>query len=682
MYAQTQQLPVSCEQIDGSTFNNNLPHGNDVWPQLNLPQTVDKQISSMIVATFRMLAQSRAAKSAIHCFAYNLLAQNRFNNQLMQEWCQRAVDFGEYLAMVQRAQPNEVIDKAATKIYLSLLFVTASNYPAVAQRCPAEIINGLQQVGQEFQAIQHDVMVYQRNRSTMMPMGGMQQMGYAGAPQGGVVMQGQQLPPINSQLSQYAVGQQVNLGNTLMPNPPTPTPTGGTGTRGSALYIGDQPAAPIQPQSWTAGQPLNASVAQPTPQPAPITPVGTGVQDDPDLVPPSSVDDIIMDPYAYTPKGFLVDVERKFDVIHAPGGVEIRPAYQTKWKRTVGDDQPYSVLYDPNRFVLFYVKWPDGAVKEKLVEVTEDMKYIQHELNDQLRARAIKPEGRVVASTRGIIDNDKPPVAIEEAVTQDHALDDRTERNPVVLDALFTNSTDLENEHEARQAVIEALELDETESIPAHEYTTVRFHALDISEECFEALDGIKAYKTLGMAANKLKSLLDNGVLPLRYYRFINDRLTEQVNTFLSDNLSLTGIRITDFVADIDELGPYLATKRGKAIQTVFESAADLILARSLNLAQEDNGDGTAYGVVDYAVNFQLSWAEADLISLNIEKEPVLVSNSSHPKVLQVVKDMLKRAIASGTVGHRRMRLITIDGVYLEVVRGMLVENAILLKRL
>lgn len=696
MYAQT-QLPVSCEQIDPTMINHNLPNGNDVFPPLRIPQAVPEQVIRSAIAMFRTILQTRASKTNLHCFVYNLMQSNRFNNPLFIEWCQRVVDFAEFLA-VQQGQMNtaqQVVEKSSGKIYMGALFIIASQYPAVAQRLDPAVLQSLQQAGQEFQHIQNDVAAFQRVRGMSSGMAGFpqQQPVYQQQP----MMGGAQLPPVGStmgygqpmyqqqapmqaQLNQYAVNSQASYQQPQQPAPTLNNPS----QRGSGLYMEQNPGQPI-PTSWDANKPLNqtnTTITSITPPPGQVEPVVMDLDVEVEEGVPQTADQFVIDPYAYTPKGHQIDLDRPYDVIYAPGGVEARPAYLTNWKRTMGDDQPYSTLYDPARYVLFYVKWPDGVIKEKLVEYTEKMEYIRHEINDQLRAKARKSEGLLVASTTNIVDLDGPAQPIEvvgAALAHDEHLEDLTAMSPVILEGTYSGATDLENEHSALQDVQETLNLPDSQGVPAHEYHSIKFYPMDISEECRRELEQFKEKKTFTEGADALKRLLTEGLLSIRYYRFLNERLTASVNTYLKDSLSIEGISIDDFVEDAPALGAYLGNRRSREIQHVFEASAQTIFMKNISVASDDTGGA---GIVDEYTNFQLPWMESDIAFLNIDKEPVLISAASHPKLLEVIKDMLKRATEDGVIQFRRMRLITSDGIYFEVIRGKLVEKAILLKKL
>jgi hypothetical protein len=676
-YSQTQQvqLPVSPDHIDQSTFNPNLPNGNDVWPPLSRQPQMDGQVIGACVAQFRMFAQSRAGKTRVHTFTYNMLSSNRFQNPIMAEWCQRAVDFCEFLIRVQNNQPMVAAEKAAAKIYLGLLYtmVATPQFAVLQQMIDQNTATGLNQAGAELQAITNDVQNWLRS--------GTQQQSPYGT--GGVSIGGaQQLPPIgggatygaasghnpHAALSSYnSPAPASGVANTdhLMPMPPVAPATGVTvdGDR-SGRYIDGSV------KSWGGAAPAQTIISQQ--QPAPVPEFNEPI--------PGNVNEVIVDPGMNVRLGYEVNPDRPFDVIHNAGGIEIRPAYQTKWKRTVGDDQPYALLVDPAKWIVFYVRFPDGVVKEKLVEIEDGMQYLQHEISDKLRAAAFKPEGKVVQSSREIAEYNALPVPITEVdQRQDQELDDIT---PVILPAVFTCSTDLENEREARLTVIEALKLDPTDVLPAHQYTSVKFHSMDISQECYSALLEFAEHTNWETVADHLSRLGRTGLLPMRYYRFINERLTQAVNLFLTDSLSITGIRISDFSDDIAALPAYLGKKRGLEIQQVFDRSVENIVKRAVCMANEGEDDNTAYGIVDQYINLQLSWSQDQIATLAIEKEPVLVSEASHPKVLEVIKDLLVRVGQDDDkLRTHTLRLLTVDGCYYEVIRGRLMQHAILLKR-
>ncbi|MNF25530.1 hypothetical protein D3C84_61480 [compost metagenome] len=686
MYSQTGgvQLPVSPTQVDGSCFNQQLPQGNDVWPQVQFNQGADTQLGSYAIALFRTYAQTRAQKTQIHCFCYNLLQMNRFQNQFWQTWCQYVVDFADFLVRGQGQPPQQAADKAASRIYQSMLASVANQYPAVKQMLDGQTQAGLADALGVANAITNDINNFKARLSGGMGMGG--------APGMGMGVGGGQ-PSHTQHVNAFAVsgiGQSTNTFN----NPAGPAETGAAGM----LLLGEEKAPVSKPtSSWGGGVNSNIQQQQPVqglaPQPgaAASAPHKGDASDIIDHIhnAPISVEDVKVDPNFYVPKGLVVDSLRPFDHIRNPGGVEIRPAYQVpKWKRTVGSDVPYAKLYNPNTHICFLAKWVDGIIKEVVVPFTPEMDYLKHEINEELRRKAMRPKGIVVPLAKYAQSDDQTVKTVEQ--TREAMADGSVvaaHLSPVALEGYITGTTDLENEAMARSQVVEALGLGVDDPVPPHEYITARMHELDITEACYDKLYAFSNFTTPAEVVAALKELLESGALSLRYFTFINKRLTDAVNDFLRDSLSIEKIAIGDYFEDAVALGPYLAKKRGQEYQVTYEGNTASIVGRSLWVACEESevaeGEASAknYGIIDEFLNFQLGIPSEELSNLNLSEEACLVTPQSHPHLITALRAMAARATENNTVTRTRMRIITSDGFYYNVIVGKLVKGALLLKK-
>jgi hypothetical protein len=706
MYNTQAQLPVPFDRWDESTINHNLPAGNDVWPQVQLPPNLDPTVMARIAAEFRTMAQSRLGRSPLHNFQYNLFSQNRFGNPMYTEWVQRAADFTEFLVVAQNNAPDVAIPKAVGKIYRASLAITGGQYPQVAQMIDQGMYAELLRAGEELNDIVRDVTAFQQ--AGRRPMVAQPNVGYANyqqpvyggyqpAPQpaygGYQAPQAGMLPPVGSP-SQYRP-QPANMapsGYQTAPVYQTPVSNGAPRAGGAAGRYVDEPATPA-PTSWDASRPTDFSQTTISPPSFNAQPA-VAVQPEviPDLPIPKDVDEVEMNPHYYVPTGKAIDPERPFDVIYVPGGAEVRPAHLSGWKRTRSAERPYALGYDPTMFVLFHVKWPDGVVHEKVVEWEPEMEYLKHEINAELRGAKIRPKGKIVANYRNIVGTDEAPKPVEDVkLTLDHDLLEQGEVSPVELDGIITTSTELESEVEARKQVIEQLGLDaDTPVVPAYQYQTARLYSLDVSEEAEERLLELANAGSLVEVAEGLDELLNTSVLPLRYYRFINERLTAAVNAVLADNLSLDAVSIDSFTADMADLLDYLKQKQGEAVVTVFNSQTRAFLKRWLNFCYEnvevaESEEAAAvrspFGLIDECVNLQTTWSSEQIASLNLGKEPVLISQSTHPKISNALTEFVGRLARNGQLAGKHLRLITTDGVYLEVLRGWLIEKSVLLKK-
>lgn len=661
-------LPVSPTQVDASAFNNTLPQGNDIWPQVTFNPGADSQAGAQAIALFRTYAQTRAGKSPIHCFTYNLLQQNRFQNQLFAAWCQSVVDFCDFLMRGRNQTPQQASDTAASRVYQVLMASLYRQYPALQQFLDQNILAGLNDATVVGQQMMNDINAFkQRLTGGFNPQA--QQFNQFG------MQQPQAMPSHGNHINQFAV-QGVSQPVTQHMPDQSSTPAGGSG-----LFLGVEPIAKPT-SSWNSNQP-----PQQTAPVAPVTPVAPTPAPEfveTDMRAPVGIEEIKIDPWYYQPKGFTVDPQRPYDHIRNPGGVEIRPAHQVKWKLTRGSVDPYPRLYNPQTHMRFLAKWPDGVVKEIIYMLEPEMDYLKHEINETLRIKAMRPKGIVVplpqyssSDTTEVTDIDTAKETWDlETIKAEHL-------SPIRLKTWLTASSDLENEALARKRIQEQLGLKETDPVPPHEYISCKTHALDISIDCYHAIRRLEHMTKAETVVEHLKDILKEGLLPLRYYNFIVKRLTQGVNDFLKDSLSMGGIRIDDFVEDVVELITFLRDNKGEDIATVFEGNIQSIVLRATAIGEEtlEDENTPSFVILDEYINFQLGILSDELSNLNLTDEACVVTQNSHPVLLNAIRAMTNRAKEEGMLQRVKMRLISADGFYYEAIVGKLTKGALLLKR-
>lgn len=696
-FNQPARLPVPFNGIDQSTLNNQLPQGNDRIPQVQLSQwmNANQQIGLLALGTLRMHAQNSIQKSGTHCAAYNLLAQNGFNNQVWNEYGQMAVDFVEFLCMVKRYNPQEACKMAGQRVYEALLGVVFGTYQAELQHeqvTPSGFWAGLQTAQQIFQSVTNDVRNYksgaynqQQFTAPQSSFPGGSQLPAIGVPQhnGG----GYHVPPVaNSGISSFQTsGYQPNGGNGSYHVPATGGPSNSVD---SSFYDDPAPVKPLRPVEEISSDngfyssPINQEVQQmhtfnQAPQQQFVEPEVS------DLPVPTNIDEVVVDPTYYAPQGVKLDLKRPYDIVYNPGGIIAKPAHLTDAEVTIGDDMPWLQLVDPKRFCAFLVTFPDGSVKEKFVEWNPSMEYLRHELDAEMRRKAYRPDGIVVASEipMSTIGGDAAPEADVAMLVKDGHLK-RNAVPPVLLEKTFTGCTDLDIEAQVNEELTNLLEVNFTKEIPqpAAEYRSTFLHPMSISEEAYNQLVMLGKQEELGQIALGLRELVTQGILPTRYYNFINKRFTDAVNGVLTDGLAMN-LDITDFCEDYVALEEYLKGKRGDQLVTVLRGAARSIVNKAMCLMDAGDEEQLTYYIADNYINYQLGWTLDDLSTLNIRQgKAVLISASAHPTILEALKGMITRANNNQEFIVGTMRLITADGQYLEVIRGRLVQKAILLK--
>lgn len=716
MMQQPQQMlaGVVYSHLDQSTFNPNLPMGNDLQIQVRttnwLSQPAAQQMLGTAVGLFRQRLQERANRTPLHTWAYNRISAGRFQNQEWNKWMQLLADFLEFLSVVQAQNnpPQMAPGKAADTMFKCYLATCVAEQPQLMQFVQPTQQNPDSSMAQEIQkysqlsgAIMQDIAAYQRGAMVAPQQIQQYQQPHPQYMQAGPTQQSMQLPPVGSTmqyqqpqqqyqaqrpamgLSSMTVGQHIQTHNPLPVSAPQNTGGGATGMDYGGPSVAPAPVPVVQPTPPAVMAPVESYGVSLAPiSPVPIQPqanvpaVSNIAVEELDRPIPFEAKDVILDPHYYTPDGVDVDLERPFDTIYSPGGVITRPAYQVPdWTVTRNDSFVYTQLVDPSRFVRFYTKWPDGMVQERIVEYTPMMDYMKHEINPDLKAAAHRPEGEVVLTQLKVhktIENMLPLAEVKELQIADEA-------TPVRMTVDFQGTTDMENEVESRRELRRQLGLDSDATLPSHEYGSTRTHLLELDDATFEEIIGHLDTNDLQQVSKDLSLMFRQGKLQGRVYQFINDRLTTEVNSYLKDVMS-QDVSIDDFFNDTNELFDHLAQELGEKYVALLKGGAQTIMARAIQFHRTEDGDDVTYSINDNYINLQTGWTVRELTDAKIDDEAQLVSEYTHAALIEAIKGMLGRATpAERTL--RRFRVITTDGAYLEIFRGTLVPNAFMFKR-
>jgi hypothetical protein len=709
---QPQYLANICiNQVDQSTFNPNLPNGNDLPIQVPQSQWLmnpqAQQLLGVALGTFRLRLQERAARSPLHTWAYNQISQNRFQNQIWQQWSAHLAGFLEFImvAQSQNNPPQVAVPKAADTMFKCYLSNCVAAQPQLGQFIAQDqaAIADIQKYSQLFGVIMQDIQAYRSGRA-MAP----QQQMMAQQPQMAMMNNGVMVSMAQPGYGQLpAVGVNMNYGQPQMAQR---APMQLSAMAVGAQPLGVQPSMAVQPLSGTGntGMDYGIPAAEPVPAPMPVVqpqqqstaplmpvesygesvaPVTTPVVHQPvmtveelDRPIPMSAKDVILDPHYHTPAGFDVDMERPYDIIHSPGGIVTRPAYQVPdWTVTRNDTFVYTQMVDPSRYIRFYTKWPDGMVQESIVEINDMMNYLQHEIDADLRQAATHHKGEVRRTALKIhteITDMKPIAEVKELQLAD-------ECQPVKMSVDFQGTTDMENEVESRKVLRQELGLSKEAKLPSHEYSSTRTHLIDIDQDGFDALLGSLDTNDLQQVAKDFALHNRQGLLSARVYNFINQRLTLETNSFLKDAMSLD-VNIDDFMNDIGPLFDHLNTElsNGQKYVNLLKEASSLILSRAVQLSrtEDEEGGDVTYSINDTFVNLQTGWMLADLTDAKLNTEAQLVSGYTHLALIDAIKGMYSRASAGERI-LRRFRVVTLDGAYLEIFKGVLVDKAFMFKR-
>lgn len=655
---QANSLPAPIDQIDQSTLLQS-PQQHQVIPNVQLPPGYDQQRMAVAIGAFRFALQSKLNKGPLQVLTYNLLSANNFSNQSYQWWAQMAVNFTAMLEAVDGVAYQQAVDKSSMLLSSHACAYIYSQYPAIHQYVADQrAVEAIQKALTVFNAVQNDVANWvnqgcPRNTQQMYPQQNFGQMSM-NAP-----VSGQQLPP---------TGMGGHYMNQFNQRPAQPRPDVRSFTAQPA-QVSESRNPPMVSMSTTTTSGRVGMDTQPA-QPVVHTEVEPIVGQA-----PNSVDDIDLNKGTKAP-------ERPYDLIKFPGGVTVVPAHLSTAKRIRG---PYRTGYDPSQWVLFHVNWPDGVVDEKAFKWEHDMDYLQHELNQELRGLHTPSNGKVIANTRGILNSADDPKPVEEvAPTIDGRLSSVSNVSPVLIDTPFTSSTDLEAAEDAADWLIAELGLDNnTQYLPAHEYRTFSLYPMTISEDTHAALVDLEKEATLSGVVSSLNRLLSSGRLSMRYYRMLNKRFTDGFNAVLRDNLAQPDSRYIDsFCDDLNDMLNILQKREGVELVNLINKHTTWFVRRYCRATVTDYEEGDRrFCVVDEKVNLQVEWLYEDIAGINLGKHAVLISKQYHPHLHLLCEQMLARNNGQGNQGITH-RLITLDGVYLELVSGWLTPGSILLKKL
>lgn len=667
-------FPVPHDQVNKGTFNQQLPNNNDKIPQLQIPPMVAmnpqlQQMAIYAVGLFRVTAQNAAETTYLHALAYNILSNNMFANNVYQQWCQKVVDFFTFLVTRRNKQPQEAVNTAASYLWQAFVARIAVAHPQIQSFVP-HLSGNIQQALTLANTIDNDIAQLNTQPMNQMGMGGFQNpMNQFNAP-----MMNSNLPPINSGMTvnhqfQPKMASFTQAFNTQQNSQPSPS-------MDSYVENFNTPTKPMVPiESWggeydtitsqpTNGQPMNNNMTVDTKPALPI---------------PSNVSEVVLSPTYYIPVGKTINQEKPFDHFYNPGDIEIQPAFKSKWKFTPSTSNPYRQQVDHDEYCVFFVKFPDGSVYEKIVKWDSDMEmnYLRHEIDEELRRRYTVSKGeRVFTPLRmsSLMSDFKPLEEVAEGIVSLEG--EIKEFEPVIIENVINGCSDTDKEDIAFNHVVEKLKLGENDKVPPHEYVSITNYPLAISDEVVVKLNELSKETDLIALSRGIRELAADQKINQRVYTFINDRLTKAVNDHMNDSMNVDWT-IDSFADDMTMLSKLMHEHKGEDMQKRLMSAGRLIAARGLSVIESEEYSG----LVDQFINIQTPWTLADLAGLDLARgKCVLLSKATSPVLIKTIIDCITRS--GEKLASHTMRLITVDGYYFNVIRGALVPNAILLKRM
>lgn len=688
--------------VDERTIIDGLPQSNNIFPNVQEPPNVPQGLSRALASELRTRFQNGLNRSPLHCLTYNIISENFFNNQVFGDAVYYATGFVGYVGDTQNMPLEEAAQKAIAYVAMGVLGQVLFSNNFLYNMMPGDQIPAIEEGGRRYANMiipdVNDYMARNQNRNYGNQGGGMNLGGNGG---GASYSRGGGAAPSNlggsaAVLNQYNRREQRSPASAVRQNAGqagprvhnhVPNTTGSSNSTNGGLATAarqynrvNNQTPPEQEQTgplieqWGGPEEVNT-----------MTPSRQNELDRDDI--PKNITEIVVDPYHFIPDGFAIDDDRPFDTIYVPGNITLVPAYQNPHLTVSKNDVcHWPAVVDPTMYCRFLLIWPDGFTQDFPVEWRPEMEYLKHEINDALRTAHLPDTGKLTTTSR------MTAVAFAEPKTKEEIDDvrmnmdiDESELNeyPRVLSSIIIASSPMEEESLAWETMVEEFEIDQANDItPPYVYLTEELHPLTLSEEATGRLFALLTATSLPNLARGLIEMLKDGLLPLRYYRFINQRFTQVFNKALAENLCIEDLKLDNFVDDIGEMMEVLATDEAyDGTVKLLEARLSTIIELAMNLRQSEGDNGDELFIVDQRIQYQVGFPLSKLSDLQVNDVPQLIMKSSSPTLSR-----LAMAFVSNIKRDRRLPgrpiLITADGVYLEIIAGWLGEKNFLIKRI
>lgn len=689
-----------------------------------------------------LMAMQSANVSPFRTAYVGQASQNNWQNPLFEQLARATAQLGEVLVATQRMPVEQALQTSADQCLqmLTALFVHQNHhmFPQLADPATAQAIQALLQ---KYQGVEQDVARFYQHMSVPSPAMGYGAPGYSNAvptrgyqdpfraPVVGTGIGAGSLGLGNSQPApQPAVSQSFtnpyqepdSYARYGQPKSSDPAPT--TGYR-SALrapsqetkVAGYRRASPEETQTTGVVEELRMDT-QPTVQIEPLrprssrstsTPVPPPVETNrrPDLVTvetpaapavPEVQEDQERQWYTLPELGpwpKVASPDRPWDAVLLENGDELRPAHLSTWTVT-RSDQPYTLAYDPGTQIKFHIRHHDSdTVTETILQWEDSMDYLEHELDREARARyrMSKERNENVAVDMGKINrlrqvDNSPIAAVDPAEEANRELVGKDVQFSVVEAGIRAFSL-----QEAQKRVQIKLAANKIDTDEPYEYYVDLIHSSLCKQATIDALDAAVNATEPTETVTQLLSIQDKDT-----FQLANRMMTDRINQVMNNMLGVQW-RISSFVEDCQELMDELRTTYGDFVTDQLINRYDGIVGAGLPLQTEGPG-------VDFAISrlgldpqeleqadfrlavFQervsvttLPWTLEDLQVQLSTREPSLIDAERLPHLHACMESILKRSL-DFPIPYRHHYILLKDGKMLELYRGYLIDDSILLR--
>lgn len=709
-----------------------LPHSPPFVIQIQLSQQLQPMLPFITGITMKRVADNAASnKNALRAFLGQILSQNNWQNQEFAQLVQQVGWMGEYYIHTDprlRQQPEQAFDTAVEDCSRHLMARYAQEYhgqlanyitqdiamelnkaAAGAQQWAAEMRRFHQQLAGAVQQFAPPAYgggpgYMQQQQQQPMPVNGPSWLG--GGPQqqpmypnNGYVGGVQRVAYATPQHQQPYQQQPAYGGRHAVSSYGGNAPYSAPGFAGNEMKGGLKPRRASNPdtntmlsmdpngkrelRTWSAEEEAHRLEVE----------RHTGTQRNTGTFqfnPPNATPLVETAPqYETWPK--LDNPERPFDGMTFEDGTYMKPAATSGWVKTFDPSKPYTPIYNPEKFILFHLKRPDGTVLEQLEPRTDemDMDYVQHETDPKLRAAALEqrrsdsgeivPEWKLATHMR---ESNREGMYVS-APNENKAEDDLPVSQPRVLESVpITHSLQeglLKLSGFAKSSEVEPGQLVEM----VFEVVTPLMTTGDLGSvmKIFESATSFEEFRT---RLYDHREALTDEVAAL-----IDQRLTASINDGLRYHMGLAHLYIDSFADDYIDLLGVLKNQYGEGLVNSFVENAPEMIGRSMAvltdsslasyLTTQNIGDVDVANCMlvfrDRCNVTQVPWSLADM---KIDLSHANLIPESMVDFREAVLAIFSRT-EDWPVSFAHRYLQTSDKKLLELRRGYLDENAYLI---
>lgn len=366
-------------------------------------------------------------------------------------------------------------------------------------------------------------------------------------------------------------------------------------------------------------------------------------------------------------------------------------AHTSQWKLTVDpdasiDDGIHAIptFYNINTHLKYYVKNESGEVREELLEVNEDSRYLAHQLLSSQDADFQPP-----VRSAGMSLNPRKNQNVNEDA-QEHTVLDEPVKVPDLVDILGTLPEDSLVPSADTTLIVDSLaasvfsvraKMVRDKAPSKVELSVMRTPVLVKSDDQTDQINKVFEAPTMMAAANVLNE--QKHMFEPNLWNILNGRITEKLHHATRYAFSYDGLGgKVKFAEHFDKVLQHVEGKRGKEWAAAYANRVKYILASACgHLNPEDLSDGlsglgdladiNAVVFSDYQVVIALDYT-LDQLGLGnaLVNNPMglSVSASEHPKLHGALLRVYKKLDDTYAAIHIRVVLSTSDNRLVEIV--------------